>query len=269
MNKFDNCTVILRTPHPLQLPKLPDAAAIARGLLQEGYASADELACSRLSDLFAQGYCAKPICFDRLFTPDPGLRPALKQLKAAAYMDMKLLLKACDPDSRYLMGASDSADALLQLLNNGVVHTFRQHLQYGHAAIPFVDHIDPRLPAPAVKVLDGSFSFLISAPENVLRRLSASSHLALMDRNFILESVADAPRPLGDIQCLQTAAAVDGTTHINHDRSVFRLRYHPKTNTQYLMSGSTLEPADVPGFVPFWVDGDVRYTLPYILHISI
>jgi len=256
--------VILTVEAPTQTQRLPLASDLALAIATQIPLAMPQV--EAVSDLFAAGFCAKPLFFDGLFSADPARRSLLKQVKAAKYMELSLLQSVCTEKGRYLMGAVNAGEALLHLLAQGSVRLSGGHLQTVPGKLPMEAAVDPRLEKPMVQRLHGSFWVYLRGGFGVFSALEEKKKLQVGDVTFTVEGWQSLSREEEKLSCLQAAAAVTERTVMTREASLFRLTCGG--GRQYITAGSLVAPGDVPGSVVYETDGQPRYLRPYSIPVS-
>lgn len=258
MSEFCNGVVTLAVDTLSQTGSLPKAADLAGVLAAQLPAATIEA----ISDLYAAGFCAKPLFFDGLFSADPAQRSLLKQVKAAKYMELSLLQSVCTEKGRHLMGAAGAEEALLHLLAKGSVRLCSGHLQTAPGKLPMEASVDPRLEKPMVVSLQGDFHLYLRATEAAFSALQEKGSLEVCGVCFRIVGWQPLVQEAGTVACLQAAAAVTEATHMDGEASRFRLSC--SGGRQYITAGSLVSPGDEPGSVLYEKSGNCRmkaYTL--------
>ena len=247
MNGWIERAVLVQIDRPLALSGLPVGAELARGLLRVGAVSAARLSELAISDLFARGYCAKPLTLDLLQTEDLSIRPLLKKIKSAKYIETVLLYSL------------QKEDRLLPLLQQKSAAIRAEHIQGlgGLAQLPIRHRLDPRREQPAVVELEGAFWFFLKAPRQVWARLEGVESLPLDGGSLPLVGTLSLPEG-GDRYCLQTAASA---LAISSPAAVFRIRSDARLERR-LLPGSVLTAED--RLAPVSVQGGGA-VMPYLL----
>ncbi len=229
MNAFIERAVLVQIDQPMVLSELPNGAQLARALLRIGAVSAARLPELAISDLFAQGYCAKPLTLDLLQTEDLSIRPLLKKIKSAKYIETTLL------------NSLQKEDDLLSLLQQKSAVVRAGYIQGlgGLKQLPIRNRLDPRREQPAVLELQGAFWFFLKAPQQVWARLEGVDALPLDGETLPLAGTLSMPMG-GDRYCLQTAASA---LAIHSPAAVFRIRSDACLKRR-LLPGSVLTAED-------------------------
>ena len=245
-----------------QTGRLPKAADLATALA----ARLPGVAMEAISDLYAAGFCAKPLFFDGLFSADPARRSLLKQVKAAKYMEYELLQSICTQKGRALMGAATAEEALLHLLKTGGARLRSGHLLTAPGKLPMEDTVDPRLENPMAVLLRGDFQLYLRAPEHTFSALQETGTLEVGNVCFRVAGWQPLVTETETAACLQAAAAVTEATHMGGEASRFRL--FCSSGRQYITAGSLVAPGDDPGCVLYKKGGKLCPMEAYTISLS-